>query len=208
MYHVNTLSKGVVNLTMPPLLLTRYGSRGSVKIRGRTPHTFCVYKQCLVPALKGLSLKYGIQRVTLLSLTLLSCLGKGLERIIARRMATLSIRESLLNPQQFGALPKRSAVDLAACVTHDVERAFAEHKVASLLTMDVSGAFNAVLRGRLILRLRQQGWHESLVRWVDAFMTERSASVRMEGVLTEPQPLLCVSRYEVEVYEDPPDQCI
>ena len=90
-------------------------------------------------------------------ISLLSCLGKGLERIIARRMATLSIKESLLNPQQFGALPKRSAVDLAACVTHDVERAFAEHKVASLLTMDVSGAFNAVLRDRLILRLRQQG---------------------------------------------------
>ena len=40
----------------------------TVKIRGRTPHTFCVYKQCLVPVLKGLSLKYGIQRVTLLSL--------------------------------------------------------------------------------------------------------------------------------------------
>ena len=124
-------------------------------------------------------------------ISLLSCLSKGLERIIARRMATLSINSSLLNSQHFGALPKRSAVDLAACVVHDIETAFKDRKVASLLTMDVSGAFNTVLKGRLILRLRQQGWHENLIRWVEAFMTERSASVRMEGVLAEPQLLGC-----------------
>lgn len=124
-------------------------------------------------------------------ISLLCCLSKGLERVIARRMATLTINNSLLNSQHFGALPKRSAVDLAACVTHDVEEAFRDKKVASLLTMDVSGAFNTVLKGRLILRLRQQGWHENLVKWVEAFMTERSASVRMEGVLAEPQQLNC-----------------
>ena len=40
----------------------------TVEIRGRTPHTR-VYQQCLVPALKGLSRTYGIQRGTLLYLT-------------------------------------------------------------------------------------------------------------------------------------------
>ena len=39
----------------------------------------------------------------------------------------LSIKELLLNLQQFGALPKRSAVNLTAYIMHNVERAFAEY---------------------------------------------------------------------------------
>lgn len=39
-------------------------------------------------------------------IALLSCLGKGLERLIARRLSLAAINQKVLNPQQFGALPK------------------------------------------------------------------------------------------------------
>ncbi|KAH7471411.1 hypothetical protein FOMA001_g13259 [Fusarium oxysporum f. sp. matthiolae] len=45
-------------------------------------------------------------------ISLLSCLGKGLERLIARRLAWAAVYYSVLHPQQAGALPKRSATDL------------------------------------------------------------------------------------------------
>lgn len=47
-------------------------------------------------------------------IALLSTLGKGLERLLAHRLAWIAIRHKVLHPQQFGALPCRSATDLAA----------------------------------------------------------------------------------------------
>lgn len=124
-------------------------------------------------------------------ISLLSCLGKGLERLIARRLAWASVHFGVLHPQQAGALPQRSAVDLVAALVHDIEEAFARKQVATLVTMDIQGAFDTVLRNRLTLRLREQGWPSNLARWVGSFMQDRSASVRFQDVVTASSPLQC-----------------
>ena len=124
-------------------------------------------------------------------ISLLSCLGKGLERLIARRLAWVSIEEGVLHHQQGEALPKRSAVDLAAALIHDIDRALDSGKVATLVTMDIQGAFDSVLRKRLIFRLREQGWPIQLVKWVDSFMSSRSARVRFKETTTDDLPLHC-----------------
>lgn len=112
-------------------------------------------------------------------IALLSVLGKGLERLVARRMAWVAIKHKILHPQQFGALPLRSATDLTAALIHDVEEAWARGLKASMLTLDVQGAFDAVLPGRLIGRLREQGWPTNVVQWVASFTQDRTASLRL-----------------------------
>jgi hypothetical protein len=107
-------------------------------------------------------------------IALLSVLGKGLERLIARNIAWIIVTYKVLASQQFGALLLRSAVDLTTCLTHDVEEAPAQGYTASLLTLDVKGAFDTVLPGRLVRRLREQGWPSNLVQWVASFATGRS----------------------------------
>ena len=87
-------------------------------------------------------------------ISLLSTLGKGLERFLAKRIAVQAINASILAPRHFGALPGRSAVDLVQALVHRVEKAFAEGKVASLLLLDVKGAFDAVDHIRLLSHLR------------------------------------------------------
>jgi ribonuclease HI len=124
-------------------------------------------------------------------ISLLSCLGKGLERLIARRLAWAAVHYSVLHPQQAGALPKRSATDLVTALVHDIEEAFARKKVATLVTMDVQGAFDTVMRNRLVLRLRGQGWPNHLARWAGSFMGGRSARVRYQDTVTPPSPLQC-----------------
>ena len=124
-------------------------------------------------------------------ISLLSCLGKGLERLIARRLAWASVHYGVLHPQQAGALPKRSAVDLVAALVHDIEEAFARNMVATVVTLDAEGAFDTVLRNRLILRLRQQGWPPNVARWAGSLMHDRSASVRYQDVTTPSSPLQC-----------------
>ena len=117
-------------------------------------------------------------------IALLSVLGKGLERLLARKMAWLAITLRVLTDQQFGALPLRSAVDLTTCLTHDIEESLNKGLKASLLTIDVKGAFDSVLPGRLVRRLREQGWPDNLVRWVQSFATGRSVKIRLDGLVT------------------------
>lgn len=124
-------------------------------------------------------------------IALLSVLGKGLERIIAKRLSWISVREKVLACQQFGALPRRSAIDLTTCITHDIERALNEGRTASMLTLDVKGAFDSVLPGRLIRRLREQGWPENLIKWVTSFATARTVQIRLDGETGPVQNISC-----------------
>lgn len=112
-------------------------------------------------------------------IALLSVLGKGLERLLAQRVAWVAIKHKVLHPQHFGALPARSASDLAACLIHDIEDSWARGLKATMLTLDVKGAFDAVLPGRLTQRLLDQGWPVKLVKWVSSFTSNRSASLRL-----------------------------
>jgi hypothetical protein len=104
-------------------------------------------------------------------------------------MAWLTVTLRVTNSQQFGALPLRSSVDLTTCLTHDVEEALATGYKASLLTIDLKGAFDAVLPGRLARRLREQGWPDHLVRWVYSFATQRTIRIRLDGD-TSPETLI------------------
>jgi hypothetical protein len=70
-------------------------------------------------------------------IALLSCISRGLERTIARRIAWTALTYSVLSPQHGGALPKRSAMDLVACFTHDAKAALAAGKEVTMVTMDV-----------------------------------------------------------------------
>lgn len=124
-------------------------------------------------------------------ISLLSCLGKGLERLIARRLAWTCVCHGVLSTQQAGALPKRSAVDLGSSLIHDIEVAMSQQKAATLVTIDIQGAFDTVMRNRLILRLRQQGWPATLVKWVASFLQDRTASVRYYDITTPSTPLQC-----------------
>src|ERR1700733_3382895 len=116
-------------------------------------------------------------------IALLSVLGKGIERLVAKRLAWVAIKHKILHPQQFGALFSRSATDLTAVAVHDIENALLEGLEASLLTTDIEGAFDAVLPGRLIQRLQQQGWPKPLVSWAYYFTLDRTAMLRLDGVM-------------------------
>jgi hypothetical protein len=78
---------------------------------------------------------------------------------------------------------------LVAALIHDIEEAFARKKVVTLVTMDIQGAFDTVMRNRLVLRLREQGWPDHLARWAESFMGDRSARVRYQDTTTPFSPL-------------------
>ena len=90
----------------------------------------------------------------------------------------------IISSQHADALPKRSATDLTAAFTHDVEAAWARGKHVSLITMDVQGAFDALLKNRLIKRMAEQSWPAQTLCFVNSFLTERHIRVRLRQETT------------------------
>lgn len=124
-------------------------------------------------------------------IALLSCISKGLERIFARRIAWAALTKGILSSTHGGALPRRSATDLICALMHEIETALAEGKVVTMVTSDVKGAFDALLKKRLLREMRQFGFDIKLLRLVDSFLTDRKARVRFEGVRTDYTMLNC-----------------
>ena len=124
-------------------------------------------------------------------ISLLSSLGKGLERLVAKRMSWLAIKYKVVHPQLFGALPGRSAVDLVSCVIHDAEAAMRSNKVTAIVTLDIQGAFDAVLHNRLLSRMRGQGWPLSLCRWIESYLSQRKIKVRYKEGVTDEKVVEC-----------------
>ncbi len=73
--------------------------------------------------------------------------------MIVRRMAYAAIKYGILHPNQAGALLKRSVIDIMVSLIYDIKKALTAGQVATLVTEDVMGAFDAILRNRIILHL-------------------------------------------------------
>lgn len=78
-------------------------------------------------------------------IALLSVLGEGLERLVAKCMAFVAIKCKILAHQKFDALPFRSSVDLTSFIIHDIEFSLARDNTATVSNLDVKGAFDAIL---------------------------------------------------------------
>ena len=59
-----------------------------------------------------------------------------------------------------------------------------KNKVTAMVTIDVQGAFDAVLHKRLLHRMRNQGWPRLLWRWVESSLTRRRICVRYQDRMT------------------------
>jgi hypothetical protein len=54
-------------------------------------------------------------------------------------------------------------MDLVALFTYNIEAALARSKEVTMFTLDVQGAFDALLKRRLLRRMTEQGWPFSLL---------------------------------------------
>ena len=122
-------------------------------------------------------------------ISLLSTLGKALESVVAERISYAVETFGLLPTNHFGARKKRSAEQALVLLQEHIYTAWRSRKVLSLVSFDVKGAYNGVYKERLLQRLTARGIPPTLVRWIDAFCSGRTASILVNGV-TSPQQQL------------------
>ena len=62
-------------------------------------------------------------------------------------------------------------------------------RVLSLISFDVKGAYNGVCKERLLQRMKARGIPVDLLRWLEAFCSERTAIIQINGQVSKVQSL-------------------
>lgn len=106
-------------------------------------------------------------------MSLLNVEGKGLEKLVAKRLAYAAVKENLVPLNYVGALPGVSVADLVHALVHSAQSARVKGSVTGVCLLDVEGGFNNVWHHLLVRRLQNQGFPPSLTKWVESFVEHR-----------------------------------
>lgn len=84
----------------------------------------------------------------------------------------------------------RSARDLLLDLKSDLVRAVTQKEdIATLVTFDVKGWFDAICPKRLVRPLSLQGWPTVLCRWVKEFLNNRRADKKLDDQISKVETL-------------------
>ena len=113
-------------------------------------------------------------------ISLTSCLGKVLERMIANRLYQLAEKRQWFNHQQAGFRKGRSCVDQIIRIAQAIEDGFQQKKMhrSVLVLLDFSKAYDTVWRERLLLSMHKKLVPLPILRWLSGFLQNRQAKVQ------------------------------
>jgi len=119
-------------------------------------------------------------------ITLLSCLGKLLERLVAARLSFIVERRSFLSPSQCGFRQGFSTIDVLLRLEDRIRAAQAASDVCLVVYIDLQSAFDKIWVDGLLYKLARVGVCGAMARWLHAYLTDRHARVRVNGILSDP----------------------
>lgn len=114
-------------------------------------------------------------------ISLLNCLEKLVEKIVATALSNFYKEKKLLHKGQFGYRKQRNAIDAVAKLILITENAWNSKQQLEALFMDFKGAFDCVIKQQLLQRLIKLKTPGFLVKWVDSFLTDRQAQLIIDG---------------------------
>lgn len=116
-------------------------------------------------------------------IALLNTIGKVMDAIIAKRLSYLAETYSLLPRTHIGGRKLKSVEHALHIIMETIYEAWntGKGKVASLLLLDVSGAFDNVSHQRLLHNLRKRKIDEKMVRWIESFLKDRHTNILIDG---------------------------
>ena len=117
-------------------------------------------------------------------ISLPSCVGKLLERIINKRLIWHLESNTVLASTQTGYRQFRSTEDQLALLAQDIEDAFQEKKKVLEIFYDLSQAFDKVWKEGLLLKLLRASVHGKMYKWLSDFLFNRTARVKSDGMIS------------------------
>jgi len=114
-------------------------------------------------------------------LSMLSCITRLLEKIIAYRLHGWLEKRSMIPAHQSGFRSRRSVCDNVFRLAHEIQKGFSIGHSTVAVFLDIEGAFDSVWHDGLRRKLYAHGLPVRLVRWVSDFLRHRVGIVEIDG---------------------------
>ena len=180
------INNGILHQTLDTLLPSLHRLFNACLQLGYCPAHF---KETITVALRKPGKDDYTQPKSYRPIALLNTLGKALEAIIANRLAYLADTYHLLPSRHTGGRKLASTDHAIHLLLQRIHEAWADGKVASLLLLDVSGAFDNVSRERLLHNLRKRRVNQTLIRWIGSFLSNRSTTLKLHEYTAPSAPI-------------------
>jgi ribonuclease HI len=182
----DNITNGILHQTVDILLPSLYRLFNACFQKGYCPAHF---KKTITVALRKPGKDDYTQPKSYRPIALLNTIGKALEAIAANRLAYLADTHHLLPSRHTGGRKLVSTDHAIHLLLQRIHEAWADEKVASLLLLDVSGAFDNVSRQRLLHNLKKRRINETLIRWIDSFLSDRSTTLKLQEYTAPSAPI-------------------
>ena len=123
-----------------------------------------------------------------ISLTSLVC--KLMETFIKNAIMAHLVSNSLLSSKQFGFTGGRSTVTQMLNYLDKCIEKIVAGKVVDCIYLDFAKAFDTVPHKRLLNKLKAYGISGELLNWIKAFLSDRTQTVKVNGVSSETDPVI------------------
>ena len=123
-------------------------------------------------------------------ITITSAVGKAFEHIINEALVNYLLRNDLISDRQFGFLPKHSTTDQLAYLLHEKMSLVAKKRHTASVFLDLAAAFDSVPHAAIKQKLPAYGIRGKLFRWLSNYLDDRTQCVKLEGILSDPLPVL------------------
>ena len=114
-------------------------------------------------------------------ISLISCLGKLMERILNKRLIWCLKSNNILAPSQTGYRSHRSTEDQLMLLSQEIENAFQKKERVVSVFFDLSKAFDKVWKEGLLQKMSQLGIRSNMFKWIKSFLQDMSANVLLDG---------------------------
>ena len=124
-------------------------------------------------------------------ISLLSCTGKLVERLIQARLYWWLEKNNNLCPEQAGFRKKRSTTDQIARLKQVIHDGYQQKppKKSYVLLFDMRRAYDTVWHNALLSKLTNTNIPTCAVRWIKSFLEQRAAKVRINSTNSKPRTL-------------------
>jgi hypothetical protein len=158
-----------------------------------TIYNECLRKGCFPKKWKKVKIipitKQGKEKSTEVSkfrpISLINVGGKVLEKLLINRIMNHIHSNSLMNPNQFGFTPWKSAIDAAIAVKEYLQEGLRKEHVAILVSIDVKDAFDAAWWPSILNTLKECNCPKNLYNLAKSYFSARRAILSTNSIKIE-----------------------
>ena len=114
-------------------------------------------------------------------ISLTSCVGKCMEKIIATRLYGLVEHNDILDKEQDGLRRFRGTSQALLRLTQDIKNEFNTKKTTLAVMVDMKKAYDSVWRDGLLYKLDKKGIQGRIWVWLNSFLKDRTVSCRLKN---------------------------